>query len=89
MFYLQTYKTAKLDVMNEIQTTGEREEEDYSILMYIVKKDDTLWKIAKQFGSTVDDIARANGIEDENMIFPGQKLFIPKYVKTGIAVNYV
>ena len=86
---LQTYKTAKLDVMNEIQTTGEREEEDYSILMYIVKKDDTLWKIAKQFGSTVDDIARANGIEDENMIFPGQKLFIPKYVKTGITVNYV
>ena len=48
-----------------------------------------MWKIAKQFGSTVDDIARANGIEDENMIFPGQKLFIPKYVKTGITVNYV
>ena len=85
---LQTYKTAKLDVMNEIQTTGEREEEDYSILMYIVKKDDTLWNIAKEFGSTVDDIARANGIEDENMIQPGQKLFIPKYVKSGIMTNY-
>lgn len=85
---LQTYKTAKMNVMNEIQTNGEREEEDYSILMYIVKKDDSLWKIAKEFGSTVDDIVRANGIEDENMIYPGQKLFIPKYVKTGKIIKY-
>ena len=86
---LQTYKTANMNVMNEIQTNGEREEEDYSILMYIVKKDDTLWNIAKEFGSTVDDIARANGIEDENLIQPGQKLFIPKYVKTGSVSSYV
>ena len=86
---LQTYKTANMNVMNEIQINGEREEEDYSILMYIVKKDDTLWNIAKEFGSTVDDIVRANGIEDENLIQPGQKLFIPKYVKTGSVSSYV
>lgn len=85
---LQTYKTAKMNVMNEIQTSGEREEEDYSILMYIVKKDDSLWKIAKEFGSTINDIARANGIDDENMIYPGQKLFIPRYVKTGNVIKY-
>ena len=47
--------------------------------MYIVKKDDTLWKIAKELGSTIDDIVRANGIEDANTIYPGQKLYIPKY----------
>ena len=85
---LQTHKIAKMNIMNEIQTNGEREQEDYSILMYIVKKDDTLWNIAKEFGSTIEDIARANGIEDENLIYPGQKLFIPKYVKTGSVVNY-
>ena len=85
---LQTYRIANMNVMNEIQTSGEREEEDYSILMYIVKKGDTLWNIAKEFGSTIDDIARANGIEDENLIYPGQKLFIPKYVKTGIVTDY-
>ena len=49
--------------------------------MYIVKKDDTLWKIAKRFGSTVDDIVRTNGIENENMIIPGQKLYISRYRK--------
>lgn len=78
---MNSYKTSNLNVIDEIETNGEREEEDYSIIMYIVKKGDTLWKIAKKFGSTVDDIARTNGIEDENMIMPGQKLFIPHYTK--------
>ena len=55
--------------------------------MYIVKKGDTLWKIAKMFGSTVDDIARTNGIEDENLIMPGQKIFIPHYTKVPVSTN--
>ena len=46
---------------------------------YIVKKGDTLWNIAKEFGSTVDGIARVNGIENRDLIMPGQKLYIPKF----------
>lgn len=76
---MDSYRDTNLNIMDEIQTNGEREEEDYSIIMYIVKKDDTLWKIAKQLGSTIDDIVRANGIEDADKIYPGQKLYIPKY----------
>lgn len=75
------YKTANINMIDSIQEDGEREEQDYSIMMYIVKKGDTLWKIAKEFGSTIDGIARVNGIEDRNLIFPGQKLFIPKYTR--------
>ena len=45
---------------------------------------DTLWKIAKKFRSTVEDIARVNGIEDENKIYVGQQLYIPKYIKKRI-----
>ncbi len=79
------YKNTNINVMNEIQTNGEREEQDYSIVLYIVKKGDTLWNIAKQYGSTVEDIVRTNGIEDENKINIGQKLFIPRYfLRTGI-----
>ena len=36
-------------------------------------------EIAKRFGSTVDDIARVNGIEDVNSIPVGKQLFIPRY----------
>ena len=82
-----SYKTSNINVIDEIEKTGEREEEDYSIIMYIVKKGDTLWKIAKMFGSTVDDIARTNGIEDENLIMPGQKIFIPHYTKVPSMTN--
>ena len=81
---LNSYRSANMNIIDEIQTDGEREAEDYSILMYIVKKDDTLWKIAKRFGSTVEDIVRINGIEDENKIYPDQKLFIPHYSKASV-----
>ena len=81
---LNSYRSANMNIIDEIQTDGEREAEDYSLLMYIVKKDDTLWKIAKRFGSTVEDIARINGIEDENKIYPDQKLFIPHYSKASV-----
>ncbi len=79
------YENTSMNIMNEIQTNGEREVQDYSIILYIVKKGDTLWDIAKRFGSTVDDIVRTNGIEDANRINQGQKLFIPRYVKMGIS----
>lgn len=81
---LNSYRSANMNIIDEIQTDGEREAEDYSLLMYIVKKDDTLWKIAKRFGSTVEDIVRINGIEDENKIYPDQKLFIPHYSKASV-----
>ncbi len=78
------YRSANMNIMNEIQTNGERDAEDYSLILYIVKKGDTLWQIAKRYGSTIDDIVRTNGIEDADKINIGQKLFIPRYVKTGI-----
>lgn len=82
-----SYRNTNLNIMEEIQTNGEREEQDYSLVIYIVKKGDSLWNIAKRYGSTVEDIVRTNGIEDPNMILPGQKLFIPRYTKIGIKVE--
>lgn len=79
------YRNTNMNIMDEIQTNGEREAEDYSLILYIVKEGDTLWQIAKRYGSTIDDIVRTNGIEDANQITPGQKLFIPRYVRAGIS----
>ena len=54
--------------------------EDYSVIIYVVRSGDTLWKIAKRYGSTVDDIVRVNGIENPDRINVGEKIYIPKYV---------
>ena len=49
-----------------------------SIAIYVVKKGDTLWKLAKKFNTTVNDIATINNIENPDLIYPNQKLIIVK-----------
>jgi len=44
---------------------------------YVVQPGDTLWAISRQFGTTVQAIAAANGIANPNLIYPGQQLIIP------------
>lgn len=43
---------------------------------YTVQNGDTLWEIALKYGTTVQEIADINGIENPNLIFPGQVLQI-------------
>ncbi len=44
---------------------------------YTVQSGDTLGAIASRFGVSVTDLARANGITNPNLIYPGQRLTIP------------
>ncbi len=44
--------------------------------IYVVQRGDTLTKIARHFGVSVDDIVRWNGIKDRNLIITGQRLKI-------------
>jgi len=66
-----------INVIQEINIEENRQEDDYSVIIYFVKAGDTLWNIAKRFRSTVKDITQINDIEDENKIFVGDQLFIP------------
>ena len=43
---------------------------------YTVQKGDTLSAIAKKYGTTYQEIAKANGISDPNKIYAGQTLKI-------------
>ena len=64
----------------KVEDINDRANDDYdSLILYIVRQGDTLWKIAKKFNSTVEEIARMNGIEDTNKIDVGEKLYIPKF----------
>ncbi|KAA0245001.1 MAG: LysM peptidoglycan-binding domain-containing protein [Candidatus Brocadia sp. AMX2] len=44
---------------------------------YVVKKGDTLWRISKNYGVSVDTILRANHIGNTKDLKVGQKLIIP------------
>lgn len=79
-FDIDISKMVTLNIIDEINIEETREREIYSMIIYFVKPGDTLWKIAKRFNSTIQDIIRVNNIEDKNKIFVGQQLFIPKYV---------
>jgi len=84
-FNVSISKNDNLNIINEISVEENRDNNIYSMVIYFVKPGDTLWKIAKKFKSTVDDIARVNGIEDVNKIDVGQQLYIPKFVRKAIA----
>lgn len=49
-----------------------------TFIIYSVQKGDSLWKIAKRYATTMEDIVRVNNIEDPDSIKPGQKIIIPK-----------
>ena len=45
---------------------------------YIVREGDDLWSLAKQYHATVDGIRRWNGMEEDSIVQPGEKLLIFK-----------
>lgn len=85
-FNVSISKNEKINIIDEISREESSENNIYSMVIYFVKPGDTLWKIAKKFRSTIEDIARVNNIEDENKIYVGQQLYIPKSVNRNIAV---
>ena len=56
--------------------------------IYIVKRGDTLSKIALEFGTTVNAIAVRNNIKNVNLIYPGQVLVIPSNSGSSGYITY-
>lgn len=79
-FNIDIANNANIDIIDTINIEEDNNQKNYSMVIYFVKKGDTLWKIAKKFRSTVNDIVNANNIEDPNVIMEGMQLFIPKYI---------
>lgn len=80
-FLINLYTKNNVNIVNNI-TIKENSDNNKScsIVIYFVKEGDTLWKIAKKFKSTVEDIANINDITDVDKINIGDQLYIPKYV---------
>lgn len=79
-FNLKILNMEDINIINEISEMNERNNEKYSIVIYYTKIGDTLWNIAKRFGSTVEMISSTNDIEIDKKIMPGEQLFIPRFI---------
>lgn len=53
-------------------------------MIYVVKSGDTLWKIANQFGTTVQRITDLNKLDPNAYLWVGQNLTIPKPQKIHV-----
>lgn len=51
-----------------------------SITIYFAQNGDSLWKIAKKYNTTVDDILKLNTIPDKDQIAVGQQILIPNRI---------
>ncbi len=46
--------------------------------IYTVQKGDSLYKIAKEYNISLEDLLSINGLDKENYIYPGQEIIVPK-----------
>lgn len=68
-----------INAINSLEITNENKISPASVVIYPVKEGDSLWSIAKKFGTTIEDIKSANDLIDET-IYPMQQLIIPRKV---------
>ena len=76
---INTSTEVKITKICNVKECEEKDKKDYNMVIYFTKKDDTLWKIAKEFKSTMESIKCSNELASDE-ITPGMQLFITKYV---------
>ena len=79
-YEINTSSGRTINLIDNLNVQELSKDKSYSMIIYFAKQGDTLWKIAKKFNSTVEDIVEVNNIEDSDKIKIGQQLFIPKYI---------
>ena len=65
----------EINLINEIKVSEKEEENEFSMIVYFIKQEDTLWDVCKKFKVSQSQICEYNNIEDAKLI-PGNKLYI-------------
>ena len=69
----------RLNEICDVKEIESSENSGYNMVIYFTKKEDNLWKIAKEFRSTMQIIKESSGLSQDT-ITPGMQLFITKSV---------
>ena len=80
---IDLYNKVPVDIISNIKIEKNLgDSRQNSLVIYFVKEGDTIWKIAKKFKSTIDEIAEVNESENIDSLSVGTQLFIPRHVNT-------
>lgn len=71
-------KPVELDVVTEAEIVSPVTRDPAIITFYVVQPGDSLWKIARRYGTTVEAITKVNDVPDPDRVTVGQKVLIPK-----------
>lgn len=71
------YVTHKEFLVDMVPLEEEAPKKKASITIYVVQAGDTLWKIAKNYFTTMDTLIKINDIDENQNVKVGQKLIIP------------
>lgn len=76
-FNLEMSDSNKINMIDQIEIAENRNTQNCSMIIYIVKQGDTLWNIAKRYKTTINNIMELNGLENDNLNV-GEKLYIQR-----------
>ncbi|MDQ0148840.1 SPOCS domain-containing protein [Eubacterium multiforme] len=71
------FEIKKEFVSDIVEREGEEIKKKASITIYVVGEGDTLWKLAKKYHTTMNEIIKINELEDADKLIVGEKLLIP------------
>jgi murein DD-endopeptidase MepM/ murein hydrolase activator NlpD len=74
---MHQHKTAPVDARAEPARSEASDSGESDGIYHIILPGQTLWRIARAYGVTVDELATANGIADPSRITSGFPLFVP------------
>lgn len=66
----------KISIIENVEIKEQEDESDYKMFMYFVKQGDTIWKIAKKFRVSMQEIIKLNSLENPDRINIGDVLYI-------------
>ena len=65
----------EINLINEININEKEKQDEFSMIVYFIKQEDTLWDVCKKFKVSQSQICEYNNIENSKLI-PGNKLYI-------------
>lgn len=63
---------------SELPLEDKRSAQQPSVTIYFAQQDDSLWKIAKRYMTTVDELIKNNDFEAQGMLSQGEQVIIPR-----------